>query len=321
MFRHVKLFYPVCFLFILDFIILCLSNLSAQDLAKPFINSHFITVDSVNFHYRTWNDTLKKTKGKVVFIHGFMGSTFSWRENIDTLQQSNYKIIAVDLPGFGYSDRSLKVNQSQSNRARLLWDLLTVLDRGDTLKWNLVGHSMGGGTVEAMALMRPERTKSLTIVDGMVFLKNENVQGAFVTLSKNKQYNKVFSALVEKDVFTYNMIERVFRKNYGYIPDSSVVNGYLTPLLIDGSAESVLSVFSNSKEIINLDVRELEKLPVLVIWGEKDRTIYLSRGKRFVKNVPSAELKIIPESRHDPMETNPGEFNGYMIMFLNMNNK
>jgi 2-hydroxy-6-oxonona-2,4-dienedioate hydrolase len=319
--RPVKLLSPFCFLFILFFIDPCFINLSAQGLAKPFNNSHFIIVDSVNFHYRTWNDTIKNPKAIVALIHGFMGSTFSWRENIDTLVKSNYKIIAIDLPGFGYSDRSLKVNQSQSNRARLLWDLLAELDKGDSVKWNLVGHSMGGGTAEAMALMRAERTKSLTIVDGMVFLKNENVQGAFVTASKNKQYNKVISSLVEKNVFTYNMIERLFKKNFGYIPDSSIVMGYLTPLLIEGSAESVLSVFSNSKEIISLDIRELEKLPVLVIWGDKDRTIYLSRGKRFVRNVPSAELKIIPGSRHDPMETNPGEFNKHLIMFLNMNNK
>jgi 2-hydroxy-6-oxonona-2,4-dienedioate hydrolase len=316
----VKLLFHVCFVFVLIFFTPYLSNLSAQDLAKPFSNSHFIIVDSVKFHYRIWNDTLQKTKGKVALIHGFMGSTFSWRENFDTLEKSGYKIIAVDLPGFGYSDRSLKVNQSQSNRARLLWDLLEELDKGDTARWNLIGHSMGGGTAEAMALMRPERTRTLTIVDGMVFSKNENMQGAFVTFSKNKQYNKVFSALVEKNMFTYNMIERLFRKNYGYIPDSSIVIGYLTPLLIHGSAESVMSVFSNSREITSLDVRQLEKLPVLVIWGKKDRTINLSRGKRFVRNVPSSELKIIPEEKHDPMETNPKEFNKHLIIFLNMNN-
>ena len=296
------------------------SNLLAQDRAKPFPNSHFVTVDSVDFHYRIWNDTLKQSRGKVLLIHGFMGSTFSWRENFDTLVESGYKVIAIDLPGFGYSDRSLKVNQSQSNRSRLLWDLLTYLDNGDTSKWNLVGHSMGGGTAEAMAMLRPERTRSLTIVDGLVFLKNENVQGAFVTLSKNKQYNKVFSALVEKDVFTYNMVEKLFRKNYGYTPDSSIVMGYLTPLMIEGSAESVLSVFSNSREIIPLDIRALDKIPVLVIWGDKDRTIKLKRGKRFVRHVPTAKLKIISGARHDPMETDPEEFNEYLIIFLNKKN-
>ena len=297
-----------------------MNGLPGQDRAKPFLNSHFIVVDSITFHYRTWNDTVTHPRGKVLLVHGFMGSTFSWRENFDTLAGSDYKVVAVDLPGFGYSDRSLKINQSQSNRARLLWELLETLDRDDTAGWNLVGHSMRGGTVEAMALINPERTRSLTIVDGMVFLKNEDIQGAFVTVSRNKQYNKVISSLVEKNVFTYKMIERLLRKNFGFVPDSAIVMGYLTPLMIEGSAESVLSVFSNSKEIVELDIKQLDKVPVLVIWGFKDRTIYLKKGRRFARNVPTAKLKIITRARHDPMETDPEEFNEYLITFLNKKN-
>jgi pimeloyl-ACP methyl ester carboxylesterase len=91
-------------------------------------------------------------------------------------------------------------------------------------------------------------------------------------------------------------------------------------LLIDGSAESVLSVFSNSKEIVRLDIKDMEKIPVLVIWGKNDKTISLSRGKRFVKKVPSAEFIIIPEARHDPMETDPAVFNAHLVRFLNINN-
>jgi 2-hydroxy-6-oxonona-2,4-dienedioate hydrolase len=301
----------------------CLSFncLFAQEPAKPYRNSHFLTVDSVRFHFRTWNDSVLQPRGKILLIHGFIGSTFSWRENTDTLVKSGYRVVAVDLPGFGYSDRNPKINQSQSNRARLLWDLLSEIDQGDTAKWNITGHSMGGGTAEAMALLHPERTRTLVIVDGMAFLKNEDVQGTFITLSKNKQYNKVFSAIVEKEVFTYAMIEKLFKKNFGYIPDSSIVNGYLAPLLIEGTSESVMSVFSNSNEIIHLNAQDWDKTPILVIWGENDKTIYLSRGKRFVRNVPSARLKIISGAHHDPMETNPGEFNRDLVGFLNMNNK
>jgi pimeloyl-ACP methyl ester carboxylesterase len=168
--------------------------------------------------------------------------------------------------------------------------------------------------------MKPGRIRTLTIVDGMVFIKNENMQGAFVTLSKNKQYNKIFSSMVEQNLFNWNIISRVLKKNYGYIPDSSVVEGYLQPLLIEGTAECVISVWSNSKEIVELKASGFDKIPILVIWGEKDRTIYLSRGKRFVKNVPKAELKIIPDAYHDPMETHPGIFNSYLVEFLNWHN-
>jgi pimeloyl-ACP methyl ester carboxylesterase len=296
------------------------SGLCAQERTKPYRNSHFTKVDSVGFHYRLWNGNLESPKGKVILIHGFLGSTFCWRENYDTLARAGYKVLALDLPGFGYSERTTTVNQSQSNRARLIWDLLKAIDGQDTTRWNIVGHSMGGGAAEAMALMKPERTRTLTIVNGMVFLENDNIQGAFITLSRNKQYNRIFSSLVEKDVLTYGRVEKLLKKNYGFIPDSTVVNGYLTPLLIEGTAESVLSVFSNSKEIAELDVRTLTNTPVLVIWGRRDKTIGLSRGIKFVKNVPSSALVIIQHCRHAPMETNPAEFNGHLIRFLDSYN-
>jgi 2-hydroxy-6-oxonona-2,4-dienedioate hydrolase len=296
------------------------SRVASQVLQPPYENSHFIEVDSVSFHFRTWNENLEHPKGKILLVHGFCGSTFCWRNNFDTLAAAGYKVIAVDLPGFGYSDRSGTINQSQSNRAFMLWSLLRSIDNGDTAGWNIVGHSMGGGTVEAMALLHPERTRSLTIVDGMVFIRSSDVQGAFVTLSKNKEYNKFFVSLVEKEVFTYNMIAKLVKKNYRYMPDSCTVMGYLSPLLIDGSAECFINVWSNASETVHLKACNFHRIPTLVIWGKNDRTINLSTGKRFVRNVPWANLVVIPNAGHDPMETTPAEFNGILARFLEETN-
>ena len=70
MLRPVNILCPFCFLFCLNFNVPDIGFLGAQDMAKPFNNSHFITVDSVNFHYRIWNDTLKNPARK--------GFTYSW---------------------------------------------------------------------------------------------------------------------------------------------------------------------------------------------------------------------------------------------------
>ena len=289
------------------------------DSLKPFDNSRYFTVDSLIVHCRVWNDTMVHPRGKVLLVHGFIGSSFSWRENVDTLIKSGYYVVCVDMPGFGYSDRNPEFNQSQGNRATFLLKLIDMID--PMVQWNLVGHSMGGGTVEAMALMRPDRIRSLTIVDGMVFLKSESMKGAFVTLSRNKQYKRAFSSVVKKNMFTYGMIERLSKKNIGYKPDSAFVLGYLEPLLLPGTAECVINVWANAKESEVLKAVGFSKFPILVVWGEKDKTIYLSKGKRFVKHVPSAELKIIPGAYHDPMETHPGIFNDYLVGFLNTTNE
>jgi pimeloyl-ACP methyl ester carboxylesterase len=293
---------------------------TGSSLQKPFQNSHFLEVDSVMFHYRTWNDTVRRPKGKVVLIHGFCGSTFCFRKNYDTLAKSGYKVVAIDLPGFGYSARNARINQSQSNRARLIWELLKMIDQQDTTGWNIVGHSMGGGAAEAMALMEPERTRSLALVDGMVFIHNSELKGAFVTMSKTQPMKKILISFTKKSYFTYNNMSNKLKGVYGFRPDSSVVMGYLQPLLIDGTAESVVNILANAREITSLYADGLRKMPVLIIWGRNDRTIRLSTGKKLKRAVPTADLKIIPGARHMPMETHTSVFNNYLIGFLNSNN-
>lgn len=298
------------------FLIILLSCAVAQIPDKPYPNSHFETVDSVRFHYRVFNESLPRPKGKIVLIHGFIGSTYCWRENYEALVNAGYSVVAVDLPSFGFSDRSLWINQSQSNRARLIWDLLSTIDGNDTTRWNLVGHSMGGGTVEAMALLNPQRTKSLTVVDGMLFLKNNTIEAQFTILARNKQYNKIMVSYMEKNLITYNSVRKAIKKNYRYDPDSSVVLNYLGPLLLDGTAESVMNVWANAREIKQLRAEDLKNLPVLVIWGNKDKTINMRTGKRFKHHVPHSELIVIPGAGHDPMETHPEKFNKILLDFL-----
>jgi pimeloyl-ACP methyl ester carboxylesterase len=296
-------------------------SLYSQIPEHPYPNSRFMTVDSVRMHYRTWNDTLSRPKGKIVLVHGFCGSTFCWRNNYDTLAAAGYRVVSVDLPGFGYSQRSASINQSQSNRGKLIWALIENTDGSDTTKWNIVGHSMGGGTAEAMALMKPGRTKSLTIVDGMVFIKNENVNVAIVGLTNHPLYREMLLSYTEHSYLSFNHFRSQLKGTYGFLPDTATVNGYLKPLLIEGTSETVVNILSNSSEIQSLNAHGLSSLPVLVIWGRKDKTIRLSNGKKLKRAVPSIELKVIPEARHMPMETHPEIFNAMLVAFLNKNNK
>ncbi|MEI6434614.1 MAG: alpha/beta hydrolase [Bacteroidota bacterium] len=299
--------------------ILFISNEAAysQNSQKPYSNSHFLTIDSLELHFRTWNENISPARGKVLFIHGFIGSTYCWRMNVDALSAAGYKVVAVDLPSFGYSVRSLTFNQSQSSRGKLLWHLLDSLDGGDTTRWNICGHSMGGGTAEAMALLHPEKTKTLTIVDGMIFIHNSNHEAQFTILARQKHYKKIMLSYMKKRLITYKSVRNAIKKNYRYMPDSTVVMNYLTPLLREGTAGSILNVWANAKEITELYADGLKNIPVLVVWGKHDRTIYLRTGKRLVKHVPHAQLVVIHAAGHDPMETHPDIFNSLLVGFLN----
>jgi 2-hydroxy-6-oxonona-2,4-dienedioate hydrolase len=284
--------------------------------SKPYENSHFLTVDSVQLHYRIWNDTIARPRGKVIFVHGFSGSTFSWRKNIEPLVKAGFRIVAVDLPSFGYSGRYPDLNQSNSNRARLVWLLLQEIDGSDTAGWNVVGHSMGGGVAEAMAILEPGRTRSLTIVDGMIFMKSSNMTSTVSAAGRNKYVNHFMVEMAEKNVITYKRIDKLLKSAYGRVPDSTEVMGYLTPLLIEGTADAAFGIWTHSREIEKMDVETLSTLPVLIIWGSKDKWISKGKGKRFHKALPNSEFKIISGAGHIPMETHTLEFNKILVEFL-----
>ena len=287
---------------------------------KPYPNSHFAVVDSLQIHYRLWNEHVGTPKGKVLLIHGFCGSTFCWRNNYDALVGAGYMVVAIDLPGFGYSARSAKINQSQSNRARMIWELIAAIDPTDTSKWNIVGHSMGGGTAEALALMKPERTKSLTILDGMIFITNDNVNLSIVGLVNHPIYKKLLLSYTEHSYLSFNNFRRELKGTYGFLPDTLTVNGYWEPLQIEGTAETVVNLLANSNEIQELNAKGLSRFPVMVIWGKKDKTIRLRNGRKLKRAVPSIELKVIPGAHHMAMETHPEIFNKMLVEFLDRNN-
>jgi pimeloyl-ACP methyl ester carboxylesterase len=94
----------------------------------------------------------------------------------------------------------------------------------------------------------------------------------------------------------------------------------MDPLRIQGSAASVINIFANAHEIRHLHADGLLDLPVLLIWGKKDKTIRIKSARKLKRNVPTIDLKIIPDAYHSPMETNPQEFNALLLGFLNTHN-
>lgn len=128
---------------------------------NPFEDSKFININNTKIHYRTKTPDNIDIAKKVLMVHGLGGSTYSWRNNVETLRSNGYLVVVVDLPGFGYSDKSKGINHSQKNRSVLLWSLLKDIDESlssevKDMDWILVGHSMGGGTVAAMTMEKPD---------------------------------------------------------------------------------------------------------------------------------------------------------------------
>jgi len=303
------------FLITVTSVLLVSLYVKAQSDSLPFPNSRFDTIEGIVVHSRTWNNDGEQ-RPNICFIHGFAGSTFCFRYLYDTLASLGFRIVAIDIPGAGFSDRSLDFNQSHGNRARFLWEVLHHIVPGKAGKWILVGHSMGGGTAEAMAILNQAETGKLVVIGGAVFRKSNNLGNTLMMPVRQKQVKKFMVNYADRNIITYKRFYRMLNSAYGRPPDSTEVLGYLTPLLTDGSAESLINIYVNNRERMELDVRTMTDVPVLAIWGTKDSWVPLRSVRMALEAFPDLELVKIKGAGHMPMETHPREFTPILLDFL-----
>ena len=101
-------------------------------------HSRFVEIDGVRVHYQEAGETGNPV---LVLIHGFASSTLVWSKVFLKLAQAGFRVIAVDLLGFGYSGKPRNGEYTIAGQASLLMRLLDHLGIRRTM---LVGSSYGG---------------------------------------------------------------------------------------------------------------------------------------------------------------------------------
>jgi 2-hydroxy-6-oxonona-2,4-dienedioate hydrolase len=314
--RYLKIFFKYLFFLL---ILLCiipylipLSGYQPKEDFKPFAESKYINVEGIKFHYRVIppKDSLK---GNVLLIHGFSGSTFSWRKNIDTLTRQGFRVLLVDLPAFGYSDRNPSLNHVNSKRANWLWQIIASLDP-KIGTWTIAGHSMGAGVALAMGFQKPENIQKIVLVDGAAFGGRRG--GWTQTLLAFPPVVRWVAVIAEYRYYNQAYFQELLSTAYSQTADAEAAAGYLAPFKIQGSSEAILGMFRHSQDTIKMTYEKLQAKTGL-IWGENDKWVNIQLGKNFVKQYPQARMFTIPQAGHNPMETHPQEFNRILSKIIN----
>ncbi|MFO7999579.1 MAG: alpha/beta hydrolase [Bacteroidales bacterium] len=285
-------------------------NSPQEFMELPYDNSRMETVDDVRIHYRHWKQPEEERKGSCLLLHGFGASTYSWQEVADSLHQLGYEVVAVDLPPFGYSDKSDGINQSvtaQSLRVKKL--------TGKALpgrRWHLAGHSMGGSVAQAFALQYPKQLRSVTFVSAVLFPSLEDEPRPARALLRLSPLRFLLGEFAEEWVITRRRVEDMLESAYGMPPDEDQVEAYLRPLQIPGTARAILAAAAFHEELASLDAARLE-VPALAIWGDSDTWIPVESREKALERMPGTELILLEGVGHNPMETH---FNDYMRSWI-----
>lgn len=309
--RRLKKALLILILFLVVFPYLVPTDYAIKAPAKPFVNSVFYTTqDGVRLHARIY-PAVGESKGKIILIHGLMASTFSYRNNSNALAENGYTVIAVDLPGFGYSDKPTWLKYTQANFAASVWEMLNDYDRkqDDNRPWHVVGHSMGASTALAMALLRPSLIVDITMIDGAVTQKSNSM--GWVMGTPVGAWLKV--------VLRYGMLNRAnFRKLLTDVYQTDVpqdaVEGYILPVQTQGTINGLIRFVQTSENVTIDQVKDLG-LTINLIWGGKDTWIPIAAMDEIEAVVPIHKTYVFPNAGHTPHETEP-LFNQVLIEML-----
>ena len=274
-----------------------------------FAQSAIVDVDGIFLHVRQW-EPVGPEKGRILLVHGLGGSTYSWRYTVGPLSEEGFRVLAVDLPAFGYSSRQRGLDHSQRQRSTLLWQFLEQEDPGQT--WILAGHSMGGGTVAAMAMERPQQTEGIVLVAGAVFETNRGAASRILAFPPAGRWAEV---LVEGLVVREERIRSSLTSAYGRTPSEEEVRAHLAPLEQAGTAGALVDLLRTAGNE-PLETLKNSAVPVWAIWGERDAWVPLDQAVRLQEEIERTELSVVEGAYHCPMETHPEAFNRILLDLL-----
>ncbi|MFO1327646.1 MAG: acetoin dehydrogenase dihydrolipoyllysine-residue acetyltransferase subunit [Rubrivivax sp.] len=229
----------------------------------------------------------------VLFIHGFGGDLGNWLFNLDAIAES-HPVIALDLPGHGQSDPRLP----GASLSDLSGFVAKFLDAIDVPRVHAVGHSMGGAIAARLALDQPARVASLTLVNsaGLGPEINAGYISGFVAAESRRDLKPVVEQLfADASLVNRQLLDDLLRyKRLDGVPE---LLGALSSSLFGGGRQS------------EQPARELEGVPVAVVWGEADRVIPASHAQNAP---PGAKVKVLPGAGHMTMMEKAGDFNALL---------
>jgi len=239
----------------------------------------------------------------LLLIHGFGASTYTWRHVAPELAKS-YRVIAVDLKGFGQSDKPFDGRYSVYDQAELLAQLIEDKDLRDL---TLVGHSFGGGVALLLALEADQRLDGritrLVLLDSIAYPQNIPV---FFRLLDVPLVSQLGVRMVPPSVQARVALQ------IAYFDDSKIdpeeVELYAAPLK---TAAGKHAIIHSARQIVPEDIAELSEryktiaLPTLILWCDHDRIVPLEVGIKLRRTLPNSTLRLVEDCGHMPQEEQP----------------
>jgi pimeloyl-ACP methyl ester carboxylesterase len=260
------------------------------------VRGEFIDLDGARLYYYAAG-----TRGvgePVIFLHGFPTSGHLWTDVIP-LMPAGHRLVVLDLLGYGRSDppngRPLTL-RAHASRVVALMDALGIA------RACVVGHELGGGVAQAMAIDAPTRVSRLALVDSVGFSgwpsRDVRFARALLRLTRRVAPGWLLGVLRADLERGYEDANRAVHS----------IDRFIRPFATEEGRNAFM------QHLRALDAGETRALaerlgeitiPTAVIWGANDSFLPVKLGRRLAAAIPNASLTIVPGARHFVPEDAP----------------
>jgi pimeloyl-ACP methyl ester carboxylesterase len=258
----------------------------------------------------------------LILIHGFGASIGHWRQNIPVLAAGGYRVFALDLLGFGGSDKPT-LEYTVELWETLLVDFCTELVQEPAV---FVGNSIGGLLSLMLLANHPDLARAGVLLNAAGGLNHRPdeltlplrlVMGTFVKLVGSERVGSLLFNLVRQKPRIRRTLMQVYR-------DRAAVTDELVDLLYEpscdpGAQKVFASVLAAPPGPRPTELLPLVRQPLLVLWGEADPWTPIAGAKIYQDlAVQSESVKFIPipNAGHCPHDENPQLVNRLMLEWL-----
>lgn len=261
------------------------------DLAGP--DDQFVDVDNITLRYREWGE-YDASKPTLVLMHGFANSLQTFKR-IAPYLESEYHVIALDMPGFGLSAKPLDHDYGNESQAWVVSNLIAELGLQQVV---VGGHSMGGALALHVALQSPQVVGMLLFNPGIIttgvpaateYLFFPMPRIAAKTFGERK-FRTAFltNSYLNPDLITEQVIDDLMLgpRSEGYLEGATALMGY----------------YVSGDEVTMLDQIDV---PTLIVWGVQDKKKPAGESAELQALIAGSRLIPIDDAAHYVHEEQP----------------
>jgi pimeloyl-ACP methyl ester carboxylesterase len=236
----------------------------------------------------------------LVLVHGLLVTHHAFRAVLEPLAAER-RVIALDLPGCGESDRP---DPDAAEGYALPWLAARVHEALGALgvaRCDLLGHSFGGAVVVELATAVPALVRRLVLVDPVVFPMELPLSGRMAMLPRLGPY-------LWKQLYRRAELRRYLGRVFSTpeLLDERAVDVYWDRLGRDGGREAAHAMLMQMTRLESLGERLARvDVPTLVVWGDRDGLMPVETGERLVKLLPQGQLQVVEGCGHAVPEERP----------------